>query len=49
MLASVGISALVSALVSLMAVRQVTVRRAKAQRTDAARRAVRAVVHYRLS
>lgn len=42
LLATAGVSAVVSALVSLWAVRMVTVRRAKAERADAARRAVRA-------
>lgn len=41
---SAGTSAVISALVSLLAVHQTTVRRAKAERTDASRQAVRHAV-----
>ena len=44
LLASAGVSAVVGAVVSVLAVSQTTVRRAKAERADAARQAVQAVV-----
>lgn len=43
-LVSAGVSAVVGALVSLAAVSQVTIRRSRAERAEAARRAVRAMV-----
>lgn len=44
LVAAAGVSAIVSAIVSLLAVRQVTVRRSRAERADAAMQRIRAIV-----